>query len=302
MVSIGVILIASALLVSQGVMAIGGMVAILMYNHMIIDPLLELLDTKQVRLEVSVALGHLDQIIDLDDDPMLGYRRGPVDQICINHLSYAYPDKPDRFILRDLDIVINPGDKLTILGVTGSGKSTLVKLISGLIPSGSDAISYCYHGKCVDYLPESSFLYQNSYLFDASILDNICLFETYSDPERLETVLRVCQIHPILAIYGDSPIGEGGKRLSGGECARVRLAAAVLNDTVDLFLFDELSSSLDRVTSQSVVQGIIELLNDKTCIFIEHSHESLHLMDRVVELKDGKLVPVAAAGNVKISS
>lgn len=160
MISIGIILTASAIMVSKGMMLIGGMVAILMYNHMITDPLISILETKQLSADIRVSLKRIMDFLAVKDDENRSIKRADVDEILLNEIGFSYVKNANESILKNITFKIAKNDKLAIIGETGSGKSTLVKLIAGLFSPDMGRIEYYRNGRIVDYFPKMSYLYQ----------------------------------------------------------------------------------------------------------------------------------------------
>lgn len=289
MISIGIILIVSAIMVSKSMISIGSMVAILMYNHMITDPLIEILETKQASVSVQISLDRLSSIFKLPDDINNKILRSKVDCISLNDICFAYYNEQEDFILKNINLKLSMNEKIAIFGETGSGKSTLVKLIAGLLNASQGSIEYFYKGVKVDYLPSLSYLYQNSYLFDQSIIDNIKFSNQKVSDEFLASIIKRCKIDEIIKVHGESSIGEDGIRLSGGEKTRIRLAMMLLKNDASIFIFDELSSSLDNSTINEIFSNIVDLLDDKICIFIEHNEFILEYVDKKAFMKQGRL-------------
>ncbi|MFV0255611.1 MAG: ABC transporter transmembrane domain-containing protein [Erysipelotrichaceae bacterium] len=287
MLSIGVILTVSSVMVSEGMILIGSMVAILMYNHMITDPLIDILETRQIKALVSVSIGKIKNILDTPDDENVNLKRGNVDKIILKNVQFGYNDK---IMISNINLDIHSNEKIAIFGKTGSGKSTLVKVIAGLFNASRGDVLFFSNGKKVDFLPTISYLYQDFYLFDNSIIYNIKLANPRIDDNDLNDVIEKCQVDKILEIHGNKNIGEGGSLLSGGERARIRLAMTLVRTDASIYIFDELSSSLDSETINIIFENIIDFLSGRICIFVEHNDFIMKYVDRAIYLKDGEII------------
>jgi len=287
MISIGFILTISAIMVVENLITVGAMVAILMYNHMIVDPLISILETRHDAASLNVSYKRIEALLQLKDDLNCKKDRFHVDLIEIENIVFSYSDK---VIIDNVSMSINSNDKVAIMGETGSGKSTIVKLIAGLFNPATGYIKYYSKGKQIEGFPTVSYLYQDCYLFDDTIINNIIFANPTIPEETLSNILDKCKVREILDVHGDSLIGESGINLSGGERARIRLAMTLANADASLFIFDELSNSLDDATTKEILENVIEMLNDKICIFIEHNPLVLPCVNKTYKIEKNKVI------------
>ncbi len=269
MVTIGVILIGASIFVLKGDISVGSLTAIAMYNHMLVDPLLRILDIQQNVIKLKVSSNRINDLFDDDDIRDAKNKYGPVDEMSTHNISFSHKD--GNPLLKDISFTLRKSDRLVIVGETGSGKSTLSSIITGLLDGYSGTINYYYKGDKVDYKPIISYLVQDGYLFDRNIRDNIFFLNPRLADEEYDKIMKVSLLDDVMRIHGDNHIGENGINLSGGERKRLRLARSLAKENADIMIFDELSSSLDNDTCEKIYNNIISSYGDRILIFIEHS-------------------------------
>lgn len=214
----------------------------------------------------------------------------------LRDVSFSYKDSLG-YVLRDINIEIKAKTTVGIVGVTGSGKSTLVDIILGLLtPREGDLV---VDGEKIDFTNTRNwqcnigYVPQSIYLSDDTILKNIAFGvpEDSIDIKRVEDVARLAQIDDFIKNQLDkgyqTRVGERGVRLSGGQIQRIGIARALYDDP-ELLVFDEATSALDFETERSVIQALENLAGKKTIIMIAHRLETLHKADKIIKIKNGK--------------
>lgn len=214
--------------------------------------------------------------------------------LTIDSLSFAYPDKPDRAVLKDILLTIKHGEKIGIVGHSGSGKTTLTKLLldfyqapNGVIMLDGQAISSEAFARLVSFVP------QDTSLFHRSIADNIA-YGT-DEPCTLDDIRHAAQqacaddFIDILPDGYDTLIGERGTKLSGGQRQRVAIARAIIQNRPILIL-DEATSALDSESEVKIQKALDTLWQGKTVIAVAHRLSTLRHMDRIIVMEHGKVV------------
>ncbi len=212
----------------------------------------------------------------------------------IKHLTFAYPGAK-RDILQDITLSIEPGI-LGITGPTGSGKSTLCKVLSRLYPVPDGAISLDDHD--VNDLPLSAirqkigYVGQEPFLFSDSILSNIRFGIPDATLEDVQKCAKIAGVHNDILSFTDgydTIIGERGVTLSGGQKQRVALARALLYDR-EILIIDDGLSALDVDTENEVFEKLKHHLKGKTVVIVSHRIKLLSMTDRVIILDEGQMV------------
>lgn len=250
----------------------------------------------------SAALDTLHQDLDLAEQTR-GHAEAalvPERDIHLKHIVYAYPTTPDKRVLNHLELTIEAGSSMGIVGESGAGKSTLMDILLGLLEPQAGTLRVddepiAAHNvlswqKAIGYVP------QQIYLADASVTENIAFGVPADavDMQAVERAARAAQIHDFvvreLAQGYDTPIGDRGIRLSGGQRQRIGIARALYRDP-PVLLMDEATSALDTPTEEAVNDAIRQLSGDKTIVVIAHKETSLRGCRRVVTIKDGRVAP-----------
>ena len=245
---------------------------------------------------VGVVAGLLEQPVaqaDLADSPA----PLPLEQeIRLQGVSFRYsPDGP--WVLRDLDLRIGCGERIGIVGETGSGKSTLVDLLMGLLePSAGTVLvdgATLEGSRLRAWRASIAHVPQSIFLADASIAENIAFGvpKAQIDQQRLERAAQQAQIAGFITSLPQgyaTAVGERGVRLSGGQRQRIGIARALYKQAAVLVL-DEATSALDQVTESEVMEAIHALSPNLTIVMIAHRMATLENCDKLVRIKRGAL-------------
>ncbi|OBZ17358.1 ABC transporter ATP-binding protein [Bacillus sp. FJAT-26390] len=210
------------------------------------------------------------------------------------HFADQDPSK-DKPILDDVSFEVEQGEVIGVLGATGSGKSSLIGLLSRfydvsggrVLIDGVDVRQYELDGlrRCVGIVPQETFL------FSASIRDNIAYGYPEATQEQVEDAARKSQIHAFIESMPDgydTRIGERGVGLSGGQRQRVALARAILMDPPILVL-DEATASVDTATESAIHEALLEVMKGRTTFIIAQRLSSIQHADRIIVLENGRL-------------
>lgn len=208
-------------------------------------------------------------------------------------VTFGYGDHP---VLDDVSFVLEPGSTTAIVGPSGSGKSTILSLIAGLhqptegrvLIDGVDAASLDDESRRA----ATSVVFQQPYLFDGSIRDNILVGDPGADEDRLAAAVRLARVDELTARLpnGDaSKVGEAGAALSGGERQRVSIARALVKPA-PVLLVDEATSALDTENEAAVVDALTADLRHRTRVIVAHRLASIRHADRVLFLDGGRIV------------
>ena len=260
---IGILILIGGYRINSGKLTTGALVTIIMYNSMVTDPIFNFIDNQKELFDVSTAIKRINKIYDSLQE-MKNKELVKLDKIELVDITLKYDNIE---IFNKFNLEINKGDIIKINGKTGTGKSSIAKIITGLYnpTEGKVLVNNSSFKKCV-----ISSVFQNNILFDTSIEKNIKFFDIIEEKDYLK-VINITHSNDILEKYKDKNIGEEGNKLSGGEKTRILVARALLQKNADLFIFDEISTGLDKYIFQNMVEEIISYLAGKTIIFIDHS-------------------------------
>jgi ATP-binding cassette, subfamily B, bacterial PglK len=205
---------------------------------------------------------------------------------------YKY-DELEKYVLENINLKIQSGELIGIYGATGSGKSTLINILCGLIkPTTGD---YKINSSLADRVPKDLFsiVPQKPLIIDGSIKANIAFGVEDSDVDesRLYKVLEKCELKSFvdkLPNGVNTIISENGKNISGGQSQRLAIARAIYLKK-KILIMDEATNSLDEKTEKSILNFILNLKNELTIIMISHNMENLNSCDKIYKISDKKL-------------
>ena len=214
--------------------------------------------------------------------------------VVFEDVNFAYPDRSE--IINGLNIEIKPGTTQAIVGPTGSGKTTLIRLLlrfhdptSGkILLDGKDLKSL----KMKDLRSAISLVTQTITLFPGTVMQNIAYGKAGATEEEIIEAAKVAEAHSFIMSLPDgynTQIGEGGHKLSGGQRQRLSIARAVLKDAPILVL-DEATSSVDNETEEALQKSLEIISKDRTTIVIAHRLSTIRYSDSIIVLDDGKVV------------
>lgn len=241
------------------------------------------------------AFARYEEFLDMRDDWQLTCGNEPQTfsgKISVRKLSFWYGE---RQILNNISFEIRPGEKVAFVGETGSGKSTMIKLLTGLLKyekgeillDGEDLrqISLEALYKRITYLS------QDTPVFDGTIKENIVFDRNVPDIEIREALRKVELLALIDALPRgiETQIGEKASSLSGGERQRLALSRIWFQKS-DIVIFDEATSALDNLTEETVMKEVLGYLSDITVLAIVHRFINISMFDRIFVFRDGKIV------------
>jgi len=258
-------------------------------------------DLAGVHVDIVTSYAYFDRIFGVldieptiknapDAKPLTDARGG----LRFDHVSFAYPG--EELTLKDVDLDIGAGQYVAVVGSSGSGKSTLAALVSRLYDPTEGRV--CIDGHDLRTLELASVraqiavVSQDTYLFNAPILENLRYARQDATLEQVEAAARSAQIHDFIAALPEgyhTVVGDRGYRLSGGERQRLAIARALLKDPRILIL-DEATSALDSENEQLIQAALEPLLANRTSLVIAHRLSTIRNADRILVLEKGVLV------------
>ena len=246
--------------------------------------------------ESTAAVKRLQDITCPQEGGITGVSIAPVGPLTLaaDKLSFSYQFGQTP-VLSDISFSLPPGKRLAVVGASGAGKSTLAGLVlrfwdcqqGALLLNGSDIRQYD---------PEVvrqgvSVVSQDTYLFDASIRDNILLAKPQATPDELAVAIKAAMLSDFITRlpHGlDTRTGQNGLALSGGERQRIALARALLKDA-PIWLLDEPTAGLDAEAEQVVMNHILQAAGQQSVFLITHRLTGLEVMDEIIVLDNGKI-------------
>jgi ATP-binding cassette subfamily B protein len=292
---------AGAHMVIQGRLSIGAFVAFSSLMAMASGAILHTLGTWDDLQYMSVLLNRLSDLFEQEPEQGLDRSRlAPVQtlegHIELRHVCFRYggPESPD--ILRDINVEIRAGQTVALVGRSGCGKTTLVKLLAGLVEPTEGTVFYDHLDlKTLNYRQlrqKVGIVLQENHIFDDTVLNNIAFGDPEPDFDRGLWAANLANAHEFvsrLPLGYETRIGETGLGLSGGQKQRLAIARAIYNDP-PVLIFDEATSSLDTESERAIQTNLAQLTSGRTCIVIAHRLSTIRDADLILVLEQGKVV------------
>ena len=254
-------------------------------------------------IDILQVLGYLAPFVELMDIPVLTQCEGnekitEIESIVFSNVSFKYP-KTDKLILNDISFAIEKNQKISIVGLNGAGKSTIVKLICRLYKpdsgnifiNGRDIYDYSYE----DYMSCISAVFQDYKLFNFSIYENISCKDIDLSDDRVTDILDMVDMRKkveslpngISSLFGKE-YDEEGVEFSIGQSQKIAIARALYKDSA-LVILDEPTSALDPIAEAEIYENFNNLVGDKTAIYISHRMSSSVFCDRILVINEGHI-------------
>jgi len=297
--SMVVALLFGGYLTMQGTLSIGNFVELTLYLRMIVNPLQQIGNVINMMQRARASLDRLNQLLDIKPDiqeaPQAKSLIASKADMTINELVFTYPDAQHPS-LSDLTFSLKQGRTLGIIGKTGSGKTTLMKLLLRVYdpPRGTIFID---DTDILDLSLESlrtqiAYVPQDGFLFSTTIRDNIAFYNRSAPLEEVKEASKLSEIYDSIEGFPsgfDTQLGERGLTLSGGQRQRTSLARGIIKDAPILILDDSVSA-VDAVTETRIIANLRKARRGKTTILIAHRISALRHADEIIVLSEGRII------------
>ena len=294
---LGLIIAVGAVMAVRGMTTVGVIAAFVTYSRQFFRPINQLSSLLNV---LQSAIAGAERVFEvLDEEPDVVNRREAImaqsfkGDVVFSHVDFSYEDEA---IMKDVSFHVHPGEKVALVGPTGSGKTTIINLLMRLydVTGGSIQID----GKDIrDYEVESlrrrfGVVLQDTYLFSGSIMDNIRYGRLEATDEEVILAAKMASAHPFISRLSsgyDTKLSSGGMNLSQGERQLLAIARAILADS-DLLILDEATSSIDTKTEAVIQEGINRLTEGRTSFIIAHRLKTIENADRILVIHQGEIL------------
>lgn len=291
-----VLIVLSIYFVKFDVIKVSSLIAIFMYKDRLFTSILYLAWTERQLKEFALSAERIFEVIDHSKFKLEHYGNKRVNELSgkIEFKNVYFKYEKDS-VLKGVSFNIEPKDTVAIVGKSGSGKTTIVNLISKIYEV--DKGSILLDGNNINDLDKYSIrnnisvISQKPYLFNMTIKENLLLVSPNASQKQIENVCKICELHDYIMNLPkkyNTLVGEGGVTLSGGECKRVAIARALLMKT-NIILFDEATSALDNETQENIQKAINNISSEYTMIIIAHRLSTIKNCNKIIVIDDGKV-------------
>ena len=290
-------------LIADGLITGGALIGGIMFAGRAMAPLGNIVNLLSRFQSARAAMQSLNQLMSLPTEREVGRKYLPrptlKGQVALNEVRFSYP-KGSRLhnplVLKGVNVQIQPGERVALLGKIGSGKSTILRLIGGLYQPMEGFVEIdgidMRQIDPADFRSHVGFVSQEPRLFNGSIKDNVFLGRVVADPDFFLEVAGLTGLAKIAAANPmgyDMPVGEMGALLSGGQRQLVALARCLITKP-QLILMDEPTSSMDAQAEVSFIKHLQTALQGQTLIVVTHRPALLAVVDRIIVVDNGRIV------------
>ena len=271
-------------------------------NHFIIcmflafgvaQPLIKIMEFADHIMAITTTMGKVDEIMEMEELPQGKSSLQAADHLAMKHISFSYGDVE---VLHDVSFEVHKGQKVAFVGASGSGKSTIAKLlvrfydpdVGGIQIDGIDIRNTSLN----NLMSKISFVTQDNYLFDTSIKENIRMGDIFASDEEVICASKQAGCHEFICSLPDgyeTLSGNAGNKLSGGQKQRIAIARAILKDA-PIVILDEASAFMDPENEDRVQKSIEALTKEKTLIMIAHRLHTIIHCDCIFVVNDGRII------------
>ena len=288
-----------SILALNGTIQFGVIVSFILYVRLFTSPLTQIAQG-MTNMQTASASAHRifdflesEELSDESEKPV--HAAQPRGQVTFDHVRFSYPDSPDKVIIKDFSAVVQPGQKVAIVGPTGAGKTTMVNLLMRFFEINAGSISI--DGvKTSDMRREDvhslfGMVLQDTWLFEGTVRENLVYNMEGITDEQLETVCRACGLDKFVHALpnGFDTVLSDSTSISAGQKQLLTIARAMLQNAPMLIL-DEATSSVDTRTELLIQRAMDELTKGRTSFVIAHRLSTIKNADMILVMKDGDVI------------
>ncbi|MBQ0043065.1 MAG: ABC transporter ATP-binding protein [Lachnospiraceae bacterium] len=291
-----------------GVESLGTIAAFTMYIGMLFGPIRNLANYYNKLVTNLSCAERIFEIMDME--PLVRDKDNAQQMPQINgavsfeHVDFAYPDEPDKLILKDVSFEVKPGETIALVGPTGAGKTTIVNLISRFYNTAGGSIRI--DGLDISDVTVQSLrtqmgiMTQDNYLFSGSVMDNIRYGRLDATDEEIIAAAKSVHAHEFIMKLEkgyETMLGERGGNLSIGQRQLIAFARTLVRDP-SILILDEATANIDTATEILVQQGIEKLLSKKTSFVVAHRLSTIRNADRILVIDEGGILESGTHGEL----
>ena len=295
--------VAGSILAINGAIEFGVIVSFILYVRLFTSPLTQI---AQGMTNMQTASASAHRIFDFlegeelpDESGKPAHEAKTRGQVTFDHVRFSYPDAPDKVIIKDFSAVVQPGQKVAIVGPTGAGKTTMVNLLMRFFEINAGSISIdgvkTANMRREDVHSLFSMVLQDTWLFEGTVRENLVYNMEGITDEQLETVCRACGLDKFVHALpqGFDTVLSDNTSISAGQKQLLTIARAMLQNAPMLIL-DEATSSVDTRTELLIQRAMDELTKGRTSFVIAHRLSTIKNADMILVMKDGDVIESGA--------
>lgn len=310
-IGVAIILLFGGRMIINDIITLGEFVAFNLYLGMLVFPSIALGWVMGIFYQGIASMNRLDHIFlaesEIEDESKTEDFKFIKGKIEFRNLSFTYPDT-EQLVINNFDLRIKEGSIIAVVGRTGSGKTTLMQLLTRTFEP--DDATLFIDDNDINELPikqlrkHIGYIPQDTFLFSDTIRNNIAFGVADTDQDKIEWAARMAQIHQSIIEFPngyDTILGERGINLSGGQKQRIAIARAILKEP-KILLLDDALSSVDTITEEAILNDLRNIMQDKTCIWISHRISSIKNADHIIVLDQGEIVEQGVHENLLLNN
>jgi ABC-type bacteriocin/lantibiotic exporter with double-glycine peptidase domain len=287
-------------------MTLGSFIAFLAYVTFFSQPLLRISRMMAIMQESQVSLGRMFEYLDepAEQDPVSAYQEpAPVrhrlgGRVELRDVAFGYT--AEEPVLRDINLVLEPGELTAVVGKSGTGKSSLLRLLCRFEDPVEGSILYdgisAGEISLKDLRRQIAVVWQDASLFKGTIWENLTLGVSSPSRRAVDDIVGLCRLDELMAKLPkgyDTPVAEWGASLSGGQRQRVALARALIRDA-PILLMDEATSNIDQQTESAILEDLFARRSNRTTLFVTHRVSTVSSADKICVMREGSIVSVGS--------
>ena len=276
---------------------VGQIQSFLQYVRNFSQPITQLAQVGNMMQTTAASAERVFEFLEEEEEIEVEKDAVPVDTLAGNvtfeHVNFGY--NKDQTIINDFSVDVKEGQKVAIVGPTGAGKTTLIKLLMRFYDVNGGRIKVDGHDirefKRSDLREMCGMVLQDTWLFKGSIMENIRYGKLDATDEEIVNACKKASIHDFIQSLPqgyDTPVGELGDTLSGGEKQRIGLARVFLHNA-PLILLDEPTSNLDSLNEAVILKSLNEERQNKTVVLVSHRQSTMRITDKIYSVENGRM-------------
>lgn len=294
MISIGY----GSVLISRGDISVGQVVSFTYYLNMLIWPMFAFGEFMNLNQQANAAMDRIIDVLNYKEEISNSHSLEKVDNnpsIGFIDYNFIYPSNNEK-VLEDINLMINQGSSLGIIGKTGSGKTTLIRQLLDIYKVDKESIIISYDRfseiSSKSFKDKIGYVPQEHMIFSDTLKNNIRFSKLDASDKEIDEAISIADFTKDIKEFSDgldTLTGEKGVSLSGGQKQRLAIARAILKDP-DILILDDAMSAVDANTEQNIIKNLSTSRKDKTTIIIAHRISQVQNCDNIIIIEDGKIV------------